>query len=98
MTTFPIGMTPEEDESKEAWPRLPITAAFWGPASSEPIMIQAAIDFQAHFPEYHNEVPPDPTPEIMRQCFRPADTPRVWPINPHDIDGLDLGEIASKSP
>ncbi|MCF5502287.1 amidase [Pseudomonas syringae] len=40
--------------------QLPITAAFWGRRFSEPFLVQAAIDFQTHYPEYHTKVPPDP--------------------------------------
>ncbi|KAA8707392.1 amidase [Pseudomonas cannabina] len=40
--------------------QLPVTAAFWGRRFSEPLLVQAAIDFQTHYPEYHTKAPPDP--------------------------------------
>ncbi|MGW0631629.1 amidase [Streptomyces sp. NPDC002758] len=52
MVSFPIGY--------DSTLGLPITAQFWGPRFSEPEIIQAAIDYQAHYPEYHNAAPPDP--------------------------------------
>ncbi|MEE4667651.1 amidase [Pseudomonas alliivorans] len=39
---------------------LPISAAFWGRRFSEPLLVQAAIDFQTHYPQYHTMAPPDP--------------------------------------
>jgi Asp-tRNA(Asn)/Glu-tRNA(Gln) amidotransferase A subunit family amidase len=55
MVSFPIGY-----DSTDAG--LPITAQFWGPRFSEPEIVQAAIDYQDHYPEYHNAAPPDPKP------------------------------------
>jgi Asp-tRNA(Asn)/Glu-tRNA(Gln) amidotransferase A subunit family amidase len=55
MLSFPVGY------GKTGVPfRLPINAAFWGPRFSEALIIQAAIDFQHHFPFYNNDAPPDP--------------------------------------
>jgi Asp-tRNA(Asn)/Glu-tRNA(Gln) amidotransferase A subunit family amidase len=39
---------------------LAVSAQFWGPRFSEPDIVQAMIDYQAHFPSYHNAVPADP--------------------------------------
>ncbi|WP_201778827.1 amidase, partial [Streptomyces sp. 150FB] len=55
MVSFPVGY-----DSTDAG--LPITAQFWGPRFSEPEIVQAAIDYQDHYPEYHNAAPPDPKP------------------------------------
>ncbi|MEU3985125.1 amidase [Streptomyces sp. NPDC026672] len=52
MVSFPIGY--------DSTLGLPITAQFWGPRFSEAEIVQAAIDYQAHHPEYHNAAPPDP--------------------------------------
>jgi len=41
---------------------LPISAQLWGPRFSEPQLVQAMIDYQAHHPEHHKAIPPDPTP------------------------------------
>lgn len=57
MVVFLIGMTPAEIGPDGEIPQLPISAAFWGPAFAERLIIQAAIDFQAHFPEYHTQAP-----------------------------------------
>jgi Asp-tRNA(Asn)/Glu-tRNA(Gln) amidotransferase A subunit family amidase len=53
MVSFPVGY--------DSTVGLPIAAQFWGPRFSEPDIAQAAIDYQEHFPEYHNAAPPDPT-------------------------------------
>ncbi|GHH82371.1 hypothetical protein GCM10018793_42050 [Streptomyces sulfonofaciens] len=55
MVSFPVG-----HDSTDAG--LPITAQFWGPRFSEPAIVQAAIDYQHHHPEYHDAAPPDPAP------------------------------------
>jgi Asp-tRNA(Asn)/Glu-tRNA(Gln) amidotransferase A subunit family amidase len=52
MVSFPVGY--------DSTVGLPIAAQFWGPRFSEPQIVQAAIDYQDHFPEYHNAAPPDP--------------------------------------
>jgi Asp-tRNA(Asn)/Glu-tRNA(Gln) amidotransferase A subunit family amidase len=52
MVSFPIGY--------DSTVGLPITAQFWGPRFSEPEIVQAAIDYQTHYPDYHNAAPPDP--------------------------------------
>jgi aspartyl-tRNA(Asn)/glutamyl-tRNA(Gln) amidotransferase subunit A len=52
MVSFPIGY--------DSTLGLPITAQFWGPRFSEPEIVQAAIDYQQQFPEYHNAAPKDP--------------------------------------
>jgi len=50
MTSFPAGYVQG----------LAVSAQFWGPRFSEPDIVQAMIDYQAHFPEYHTAVPADP--------------------------------------
>jgi amidase/aspartyl-tRNA(Asn)/glutamyl-tRNA(Gln) amidotransferase subunit A len=37
------------------------SAQFWGPRFAEADITQAMIDYQAHFPDYHNAAPGDPT-------------------------------------
>ncbi|MEA9994706.1 amidase [Pseudomonas sp. 10B1] len=56
MVTFPIGYGDTGLISP-----MPISAAFWGRRFSEPLVVQAAIDFQDRFPEYHRAAPTDPT-------------------------------------
>jgi Asp-tRNA(Asn)/Glu-tRNA(Gln) amidotransferase A subunit family amidase len=53
MLSFPAGYGADADH-------LPISVQFWGPRFSEPQIIQAAIDYQAAYPEYHRAAPPDP--------------------------------------
>jgi amidase/aspartyl-tRNA(Asn)/glutamyl-tRNA(Gln) amidotransferase subunit A len=55
MTSFPVGYVSG----------LAVSAQFWGPRFSEPDIVQAAVDYQAHFPAYHNAVPTDPTPPTV---------------------------------
>jgi len=75
MLSFPIGY------GQTGVPlELPINAAFWGPRFSEPLIIQAAIDFQHRFPDYHNAAPPDP----VFTSRRPANVPRVQPETPEN--------------
>jgi aspartyl-tRNA(Asn)/glutamyl-tRNA(Gln) amidotransferase subunit A len=65
MVTFPIGADAEG---------LPINAAFWGRRFAEPALIQAALDYQARFPEHHGRAPADPTfvaPRSLRRSVAP---------------------------
>jgi Asp-tRNA(Asn)/Glu-tRNA(Gln) amidotransferase A subunit family amidase len=50
MVSFPVGYVGG----------LPVSAQFWGPRFSEPDIVQAMIDYQDRFPEYHQAVPGDP--------------------------------------
>jgi amidase/aspartyl-tRNA(Asn)/glutamyl-tRNA(Gln) amidotransferase subunit A len=43
---------------------LPVSAQFWGPRFSEPDIVQAMIDFQDRFPDYHRAVPADPVASV----------------------------------
>ncbi|UJA20204.1 hypothetical protein HJD18_08230 [Thermoleophilia bacterium SCSIO 60948] len=54
MVSFPIGF-----DSKG----LPISAQFKGPRFSEPSLVQAMIDYQKRYPEYHRALAPDPEPK-----------------------------------
>jgi Asp-tRNA(Asn)/Glu-tRNA(Gln) amidotransferase A subunit family amidase len=75
MVSFPIGF--------DSTLGLPITAQFWGPRFSEPEIVQAAIDYQDNYPQYHNAAPPDPattgTPKIAPHALRvePATPPEL---------------------
>jgi hypothetical protein len=75
MVSFPIGY--------DSTLGLPITAQFWGPRFSEPEIVQAAIDYQQQFPEYHNAAPKDPvttgSPKVAprRLTVAPADPPEL---------------------
>jgi Asp-tRNA(Asn)/Glu-tRNA(Gln) amidotransferase A subunit family amidase len=75
MLSFPIGYGNSSVELP-----LPINAAFWGPRFSEAMIIQAAIDYQKHFPEHHNAAPPDPV--FGPGTKRPDHIPRVRPVTP----------------
>lgn len=77
MVTFPIG------HGRTGVPAsLPINAAFWGTRFAEVQIIQAALDFQAHYPQYHDAAPP--TPRFDLYSKRPDNMPRVRDIAPHD--------------
>lgn len=69
MVSFPIGY--------DSTVGLPITAQFWGPRFSEPEIVQAAIDYQDHYPQYHNAAPPDPV-----FTAAPKVAPRVLTVEP----------------
>lgn len=76
MVSFPIGY--------DSTVGLPIAAQFWGPRFSEPQIVQAAIDYQEHYPEYHNAAPADPdfsaaTPKAAprRLVVEPATPPEL---------------------
>ncbi|SDM55784.1 amidase [Allokutzneria albata] len=61
---------------------LPVSAQFWGPRFTEPTIIQAMIDYQAHHPEYHTAVPPDPAlPTTRKIAPKPAPLPPNAPTN-----------------
>lgn len=77
MVTFPIG-----HGSTGVPNRMPINAAFWGTRFGEVQIIQAALDFQARYPHYHDEAPP--TPEFGPATRRPAGAPRVWEVTPQN--------------
>jgi Asp-tRNA(Asn)/Glu-tRNA(Gln) amidotransferase A subunit family amidase len=75
MVSFPIGY--------DSTVGLPITAQFWGPRFSEPEIVQAALDYQDHYPEYHTAAPPDPvttgTPKVAPRLLTvaPATPPEL---------------------
>jgi Asp-tRNA(Asn)/Glu-tRNA(Gln) amidotransferase A subunit family amidase len=76
MVSFPVGY--------DSTVGLPIAAQFWGPRFSEPQIVQAAIDYQDRFPEYHTAAPPDPdvataTPKVAphRLVVEPAAPPEL---------------------
>lgn len=52
MVSFPVGYVQG----------LAASAQFWGPRFSEPALVQAVIDYQAHFPDYNAAVPADFVP------------------------------------
>lgn len=72
MVTFPIG------HGQTGLDRpLPITAAFWGRRFSEPVLVQAAIDFQDRFAKYHTKAPMDP---VFTGVASKAPVLRLWEI------------------
>ncbi len=75
VVTFPIGYGNTDVTSP-----MPITAAFWGRRFDEVLIVQAAIDFQDRFPEYHQAAPPDPDFSIRTR--RPDNIPRVRDLPP----------------
>ncbi|MEV6995962.1 amidase [Streptomyces sp. NPDC093228] len=80
MVSFPVGY--------DSTVGLPIAAQFWGPRFSEPEIVQAAIDYQEHFPQYHNAAPPDPvadTPKVAPRVLRP-----VEPATPPELSNDPL--------
>ncbi|WP_022930397.1 amidase [Patulibacter americanus] len=52
MLSFPVGYT-------ESSPTMPISVQFLGPRDSTAQIVQAALDYQARFPRWHQAVPPD---------------------------------------
>lgn len=70
MVTFPIG-----HGSSGIDRRLAINAAFWGPRFSDASLVQAAMDFQQHHPEYHRAAPDDPALRTPVPLARP-----YWPV------------------
>lgn len=63
MLSFPAGYGADADG-------LPISVQFWGPRFSEPLLVQAAIDYQAAYPQYHRAAPPDPVVAIAPKAKR----------------------------
>jgi hypothetical protein len=79
MVSFPVGY--------DSTVGLPIAAQFWGPRFSEPRIVQAAIDYQANFPEYHNAAPPDPVPTTAKVAPHAL---RVEPATPPELSNDPL--------
>lgn len=71
MVTFPIGHGSSGVEKP-----LPINVAFWGPRFSEALLVQAAIDYQQHYPEHHQQAPEDPSRWIAVVSAKP-----YWPTS-----------------
>ncbi|WP_426116742.1 amidase [Pseudomonas sp. DSP3-2-2] len=88
MVTFPI------NHGQTDLPRpLPITAAFWGRRFSEPMLVQAAIDFQDRFAKYHTRAPTDP---VFTGIASKAPILRFWDIPPecsNDPVGILQGRL-----
>ena len=53
MVTFPVGHAMTEGDAPV---EMPISAAFWGPRFKDDRLVQAVIDYQAHF-DYHKKMP-----------------------------------------
>ncbi|WP_445152597.1 amidase [Baekduia sp. Peel2402] len=69
---------------------LPITAQLWGPRFCEPQLVQAMIDYQAHYPEHHKAIPPDPTPKTGAAArATPVPEGKVDPFESNDPAVLD---------
>jgi hypothetical protein len=75
MLSFPAGYSADADG-------LPISVQFWGPRFSEPQIIQAAIDYQAAYPDYHRAVPKDPVVTVTTRS-------KAQPIAPGDVAPFD---------
>lgn len=61
MVSFPIGYADG----------LPINAELKGPRFSEPLLVQAMVDYQARHPAHHRARPADPAPRPTAQIRRP---------------------------
>jgi Asp-tRNA(Asn)/Glu-tRNA(Gln) amidotransferase A subunit family amidase len=70
MVTFPIG----HGITGITRP-LPVNAAFWGPRFSDACLVQAALDYQHHYPEYHQQAPDDPQLRAPATLAQPH-----WPV------------------
>jgi amidase/aspartyl-tRNA(Asn)/glutamyl-tRNA(Gln) amidotransferase subunit A len=77
-TDFPVFRAYYQVPNALGWPMvsfptgyvqgLAVSAQFWGPRFSEPDIVQSMIDYQDHFPSYHNAVPADP---VASPALRP---------------------------
>lgn len=69
---------------------LPISVQFWGPRFCEPQLVQAMIDYQAAYPEYHKAIPPDPVAKPGRALaeagVEPASVPPEYSTDPAILD------------
>jgi Asp-tRNA(Asn)/Glu-tRNA(Gln) amidotransferase A subunit family amidase len=68
---------------------MPVSVQLWGPRFCEPQIVQAMIDFQAHYPEYHTAVPPDPTPKTSLVAPKAVPEGEVHPTESNDPGILD---------
>jgi Asp-tRNA(Asn)/Glu-tRNA(Gln) amidotransferase A subunit family amidase len=87
MVSFPIG----------AESGLPVSAQFWGPRFTEPVIVQAALDYQANFPTWNAAVPTDLVPPTsgVTPNLRPAITAPIEDNGPSN-DPL-IGEAQLKA-
>jgi Asp-tRNA(Asn)/Glu-tRNA(Gln) amidotransferase A subunit family amidase len=86
MVSFPVGYVSG----------LAASAQFWGPRFSEADIVQAALDYQANFPDYNHAAPADPvvTPmtaakaqalaKASASASAPTGAPVAAPGAPHD--------------
>ncbi|WP_051471586.1 amidase [Patulibacter minatonensis] len=79
MVSFPIGFGTDAEP-------LPISAQFWGTRFSEPQIVQAALDYQAAFPEYHRAIPPEPA--AVPVAARRTTTPPSATFEIEEVDPL----------
>ncbi len=88
MLSFPVGYGADADS-------LPISVQFWGPRFSEPQIIQAAIDYQDAYPQWHRAAPKDPTitPSSRRLSRRTTDAVELEPdpMLTNDPDAHEAG-------
>jgi Asp-tRNA(Asn)/Glu-tRNA(Gln) amidotransferase A subunit family amidase len=81
MLSFPVGYTADS-------PVMPISVQFLGPRDSTAEIVQAAIDYQARFPQWHQAVPPDqpvgPAPSARRRGSGPDEDEQVDPLLSND--------------
>jgi Asp-tRNA(Asn)/Glu-tRNA(Gln) amidotransferase A subunit family amidase len=67
MVNIPVGRVALDGTTVAdmATPGMPASIAFWGPRFSEPELVQAALDYQARHPEWHQARPDDPWDEAV---------------------------------
>jgi amidase/aspartyl-tRNA(Asn)/glutamyl-tRNA(Gln) amidotransferase subunit A len=88
---FPVYRTYYQVPNALGWPMvsfpagyvqgLAVSAQFWGPRFAEPDIVQAMIDYQSHYPDYHSAVPPDPTTPASALPNAVAPVPDDGPSN-----------------
>ncbi|WP_051471590.1 amidase [Patulibacter minatonensis] len=82
MVSFPVGYSADE-------PVMPLSVQFFGPRFSEPAIVQAAIDYQAAFPEHHRRVPVDQPLKTTGFRRAPSAEDEVDPLASNDPELYD---------
>ena len=75
---------------------LPVSAQFWGPRFSEAPLVQAMIDYQANFPEYHSAAPADPVASALSPKMAPRMVPDEGPTNDPVLGDQAVREALSR--
>jgi Asp-tRNA(Asn)/Glu-tRNA(Gln) amidotransferase A subunit family amidase len=79
MVSFPAGMSADDGATPSTV--MPISVQFLGPRDTTAAIVQAAIDYQAAYPQWHRAVPEDHAP-LTGSSFRRRERTENLPVEP----------------